>query len=92
MMWKWNSLKEHHASILQPEEADERSTNEKLPNWSLSAISHSFIELQILPVEASIHQLQMQFKKAVEDSKEGHTHLIRKEIKGEKLGFFTCLF
>ena len=45
----------------------------KLPaNWSLSAISHSFIELQILPAEASINQLQMQFKKAVEDHREGH--------------------
>jgi len=41
-------------------------------NWSLSAISHSFIEL---PLGIGIHAhstASMQFKKAVEDGKEGH--------------------
>jgi hypothetical protein len=50
----------------------------KLPNWSLSAISHSFIELQLWQAQSSIHYLQMQFKKAVEDSKEGHAYLTMK--------------
>jgi hypothetical protein len=52
-------------------------------NWPLSAVSHSFIELHRVPTQqvagGACISLQMQFKKAVEDHKEGHGQVIQCE-------------
>jgi len=56
---------------LQDDEVD--ATGHMLLCWPLSAVSHSFIELHLLmQVEFKLLLLEMQFKKAVEDHKEGH--------------------
>ena len=52
-----------------------------LRNWPLSAVSHSFIELHVFMQVEGASLLQMQFKKAVEDHRGGHSVSARERRK-----------